>query len=268
MEIDFIKLSPTQNMTILTETPVPRDRQSAVADALMDYAGVYAEQVGFLEPASSPSARVRLQMMGGEFCGNASMACAAYLANRDQLPVNTDTVITLEVSGALEPIDCVIRNLGNTYRGTVSMPVPTDIREVSFSCGITCPVVFFPGIAHAILPEADQNDMELISTMCSELNCDAFGILRIDSASHAMHPLVYVRSTNSAVYERGCGSGSAALIAYTAFSLACSSEMDIIQPGGVIHAGAVYANGRVSEIHISGIVKLCAVGKAFIDVEI
>ena len=75
MDIQFIKASPTQNVTILALTQVPRAIQPEIAALLLRYDGVGGEQVGFIE--ESKSARLRLQMMGGEFCGNASMAAMA-----------------------------------------------------------------------------------------------------------------------------------------------------------------------------------------------
>ena len=50
MKYEFIKTSPTGNMTVLVRTPVPRGEQPAVAASLMDYESVNAEQAGFLEP--------------------------------------------------------------------------------------------------------------------------------------------------------------------------------------------------------------------------
>lgn len=55
MKLRFVKLSPTQNMTVIVEEPVPRSAHRSVAAALMDYASVYAEQVGFRESPRSPA---------------------------------------------------------------------------------------------------------------------------------------------------------------------------------------------------------------------
>ena len=46
MEVKFIKASPTENMTLLIETPVAREKQLAVAERLIAYGSVYAEQAG------------------------------------------------------------------------------------------------------------------------------------------------------------------------------------------------------------------------------
>lgn len=67
MEVKFIKASPTENMTLLIETPVAREKQLAVAERLIAYGSVYAEQAGYIEEAENPAAEKRLQMMAGEF---------------------------------------------------------------------------------------------------------------------------------------------------------------------------------------------------------
>ena len=80
MKISFVKTSPAQNVTVLVTSPVPRDRQAETAAKLLAYDGVGGEQAGFLETPTMPGADARLQMMGGEFCGNAAMSLGAYLA--------------------------------------------------------------------------------------------------------------------------------------------------------------------------------------------
>lgn len=87
MEVKFIKASPTENMTLLIETPVAREKQLAVAERLIAYGSVYAEQAGYIEEAENPAAEKRLQMMAGEFCGNASLSLAAWLAQKKNLQI-------------------------------------------------------------------------------------------------------------------------------------------------------------------------------------
>lgn len=85
---------------MLVESPVPREAHAAIAARLLAVDGVGGEQAGFLEPPSLPGARMRLQMMGGEFCGNASMSTrrAPRLAGRPADGAEAD--FALEVSGA------------------------------------------------------------------------------------------------------------------------------------------------------------------------
>ena len=75
MELEYTVWDPTKNITLLVSTPVERGAQAETAARLMA-ARPQVEQVGFLEPAAAPGAELRLQMMGGEFCGNASMSAA------------------------------------------------------------------------------------------------------------------------------------------------------------------------------------------------
>jgi len=78
MTLNYQKYSPTGNVTILVTTPVPRSMQPGVAARLLEDVG--GEQVGFIEPVIDPRCAARLQMMGGEFCGNAPMCLGAMLA--------------------------------------------------------------------------------------------------------------------------------------------------------------------------------------------
>lgn len=267
MKLRFAKLNPTENMTILVTDPVPRDRHSAVAEALMAYGSVGGEQVGFLEKPTLPGARMRLQMMGGEFCGNATMSLAALLAFRENLPDGGEAVYPLEVSGADGIVPCRIRRSGDVCRGTVCMPLPEEIREVEFPDGVRCPVVFFPGIAHAIVREGVLRASEAprcIPRWCEACETDAIGIILADDALDRIHPLVYVRSTSSSVWERGCGSGTAALGAYLAHERRGDAALDVAQPGGTIHVEAEWDGERISRLEISGDVRLAAIGEAWI----
>ena len=74
MELRYTVIDPTKNITLLVTTPVPRDVQPRVAAELLRR-GKDAEQVGFVEGLAAGDPR--LQMMGGEFCGNATMSMAA-----------------------------------------------------------------------------------------------------------------------------------------------------------------------------------------------
>ena len=94
MEIQFVKVSPNQNMTLLIETPIAREKQLEIAKTLIAYHSVYAEQ------AKNKKALARLQMMAGEFCGNATLALATYLFAKEQPPAFSKKIIPLEVSGA------------------------------------------------------------------------------------------------------------------------------------------------------------------------
>ena len=76
MKLRFVKVNPVENMTLFVLDPVPREEQMNVANKLMKYSNIHGEQVGFIEREGS---YIRLQMMGGEFCGNATRSLAALM---------------------------------------------------------------------------------------------------------------------------------------------------------------------------------------------
>ena len=128
MELKFIKTSPTENMTLLIETPVPREKHLEIAEKLIAYGSVYAEQAGYIEEPENPAAAKRLQMMAGEFCGNASLSLAAVLAEEKGLAVGEETEIILEVSGADSLVNCHMKKEEKGFTGRVAMPLPKAIE--------------------------------------------------------------------------------------------------------------------------------------------
>ena len=269
MKLRFFKFDPTGNTTILITSPVPRADQPRIAELLMAHENLCAEQVGFLEEPSLPGARARLQMAGGEFCGNASMSMAALLAIRGDMTRGTEEVFPLEVSGADGIVPCrILRRSDTTFTGTVGMPLPTSITEVALPDGRRAPLVRFRGIAHMLIPEDALTPSEaerLIPSLCDELNMEALGLLAVHPEPLYLKPLVYVRATRSAVWESGCGSGSAALSAYAAHRSQRDVSLEIEQPGGTIAARAAYDGGAIRKIEIRGNVRLAAQGEAYID---
>lgn len=268
MEIQFAKINPTQNMTILVLNPVARSLQPQVAEKLMAYESVNAEQVGFLEPPTQIGARARLQMMGGEFCGNATMSLAAYFCQMDQRGEGELCNYTLEVSGADAPLRCEIQKSGAGFSASVNMPLPEKIECVTLPNGRRYPVVFLPGIAQIIVP-AQEMDAEAaereIARWCKFLNAEALGILLFDEAQKCIRPLVYVRATDSAVWERGCGSGTAAIGAYLASVRQANVSIDLAQPGGVIGADVRLQGGTIESIRIRSTVRIACMGSAWIE---
>ena len=215
MELRYTVIDPTKNITLLVTTPVPRDAQPRVAMELLRREKD-AEQVGFAEGLAA--GKPRLQMMGGEFCGNAAMSMAAWL-HRD-LPLGAERTLTLPVSGARSPVACRVTHIDGCFIGTVSMPLPESIEQLALPVGGVnqiFPVVFLPGICHVIAPA------ELFDRHCAEealrswskaLPGEAMGLLLLEESRTAFTPLVYVKPTDSCVWERGCGSGSAAIGAW------------------------------------------------------
>ena len=91
MELDYVLMDPTGNVTALVRTPAPAERQPELARILMD-AEPSAEQAGFLS-SGGDGADVALRMAGGEFCGNAAMCAGALFLASVKLSPTQDSYI-------------------------------------------------------------------------------------------------------------------------------------------------------------------------------
>ena len=249
----YVTLDPTGNLTCLVTDPVdPADEQTLTRKLLEQ-----CEQVAYLMPPEKPEAVAGIRLMGGEFCGNAAMASAAWLI-RDEIGPGEEKTLLLEVSGAKEPVLCSVRKNADCFEGTVNMPGIPDI-EMATCCGIPFTAVRMEGIIHLICEGRTFTEDEaetLLRRIAEQLPDEAVGLLQWNSAACWMVPLVYVRGSGSLVWEHGCGSGSAAVGAAEALrSGNPETTVRVNQPGGVIRVTAGTENGRITGVSISGSVR-------------
>ena len=97
MEIRYVLMNPTGNRTILVEIEVEERDYKKIAEYLLKKEPT-AEQVGFLDVKDKK--KYRLNMAGGEFCGNATMSAAAYAVMKGW----QKTPVKLRVSGAKQEL--------------------------------------------------------------------------------------------------------------------------------------------------------------------
>lgn len=276
MEVKFVKMNPARNMTILVESPVPENRREKVAGELMDYGGVYAEQVGYILKPADPSAWAGLRMMGGEFCGNAVMSLAALLAIDEKLPKGVERVIPVECSGAEGPVMVTVRPDDISAECSLEMPRPKSVVIKTMKTEGRpgeCPaaVVDLDGITHFVAPEeAVRGDKrrwaeKAVKIWAEECRSKAVGLILHRRKDNSITPLVYVKDTGSLVWEQGCGSGSAAVGAVLAHEARGPVEVRVLQPGGVIAVRADFRDGKASDIVIATRVRLAARGVAYVD---
>ena len=255
VHLEYTIIDPTKNITLLVTTPVPRAAQVRAAEYLL-HREKKAEQVAFLE--FSPSGGKRLQMMGGEFCGNATMAYGAWLCRQDHLDHGETADLLLEVSGTREAVPCSVTAVRDSYLGTVTMPLPEKAEAMDFD-GRSLGVVHLPGICHIIAPAGDIPEAEaesLLRRWSARLPGEAAGLLLLDEASMSMKPLVYVKATDSMVWENGCGSGSAAVGAWLTKRRGGPQCISLHQPGGVISIVTTADGSRLTGLTITGVVKI------------
>jgi histidine racemase len=274
-EIDFIKFNPTQNMTILVKANYPVEEYKHIASKIMSYDSVYAEQVGFIENPVNNKAAAHLQMAGGEFCGNACMALAAYIASEKGLKQNDLTEILLEVSGSDKLLMCQVKRNSDEYYCQVTMPIPKKIEQRTIEydgSDLNMIIVRYHNFIHIVIEveefskEVRGKAQSLAKLLGVTLGANLIGILLYKSKSHELAPLIYVPHLDSMIWERGCGSGTASLGAYLAWKNKGEIVANIRQPGGTIVVAANCHEEELTSLRIEGSVGIVAQGKAFIDV--
>ncbi|WP_416147602.1 diaminopimelate epimerase [Salipaludibacillus sp. HK11] len=274
-EIDFIKFNPTQNMTILIKTNYPVEKYKLIASKIMAYDNVYAEQVGFIQKSINNKAAAHLQMAGGEFCGNACMTLATYIASEIGLKKNHLTEILLEVSGTDKLIMCQVKRNVEEYHCQVTMPIPEKVEQKTVKYGgssLNMTIIRYQECIHIVLEvdkfskEIKKKAQSLAKLLGVTLGSKLIGVLLYKPKSDELVPLIYVPHLDSMVWERGCGSGTASVGAYLAWKSQGEITAKLRQPGGTINVFADYYEGVFTNLKIEGAVRIVAKGKAFIDV--
>lgn len=251
MRIKIRIADPAGNITIFVTTPVEREKYPAVAQALLARKEFRGEQVGFIEKTEQGG--YRMEMMGGEFCGNASRSFGYLLC---QMAGRERQELEVEVSGASGRLKVTADQLEGTSQ--IDMPLPKGMEVLQIGPEETCQMVVFDGICHLIVPGKPRGK-EFVEAALQKAReacpCGAWGIMFLEKDQ--MVPVVYVESTDSLVWESSCGSGSMAAAVYLS-----KEEKDgvfaynLYQPGGTI-CGKVYKEGgRILRCALGGPVQL------------
>ncbi|WP_210149943.1 hypothetical protein [Paeniglutamicibacter terrestris] len=268
-EVDFVKLSPTRNTTLLVTSRHPARNYRVIAEKLLRAEHVHAEQVGFILPAHSPDAQVRLHMAGDEFCANATMALAALHAATQGL--RGPVALRLEASGAEGPLECRVESQDAGYRCELANPLPLRIDPYPFpGATVGAAMVRYADAVHLVI-ECSGSDAVLrkrAEQVAAQLGISegvsVIGVMLYNSVSGELAPLINVPALGSLVWEGSCGSGTAALGAYLAAKAQVPVSTAVRQPGGTMHVHADYGCGKVTELRVTGQVAIVAEGTAYI----
>jgi diaminopimelate epimerase len=271
-EVDFVKLSPTQNMTVLVTSRHAVADYRSIAAQLLSAGHLQAEQVGFVRSATTTGAQVRLHMAGDEFCGNACMALAALTAAQLGLGVDDRTDVTLEASGAEAPLTCRVERRDASYQCELTMPLPSAVEPYLFP-GVDAgrsALVRYPDAVHLVV-ESGRHDQalrdraqEVAARLAATAGVPVVGVMLYDRARQELAPLVNVPSLDSMVWERSCGSGTASVGAYLAATSGVPVRTNVHQPGGTMHVRAGHGDRGVTDLRISGQVRVVAEGTAYV----
>ena len=224
-EYEVAVLDPAGNVTAIVLSDVPAAERARIAARLLRLPELRIEQAAFLT-APRCGGEIRLEMMGGEFCGNALRCAGFYHALRTG--AQGKTCVLAEISGA-EGVQPVMADTAAGEASTV-MPLPRAVQ----------PADALVQRAIAAAPEAS-----------------AVGALFLDRAAGSMQPVVFVRETGSCIAETSCASGSVATaVVLTADFADGITEIGIGQPGGTLEVGVQRAHGAVTGLSIGGPVRL------------
>jgi len=271
-EVDFVKLDPTQNMTLLVRTDHPQEAHLGIARQIMAYQHVHAEQVGFVVRPTAPGADVGLRMAGGEFCGNACMALAALVAAERGLGGGGVLDLALEVRGTDGLVRCRVLRHADEYVCETAMPVPLALEPAVApgGWGGDCAFVRYSDSLHVVvetarLDAAARREAESAAVrLGAERAVSLVGVMLYDPDHGSLTPLVHVPLLGTTVWERGCGSGAAALGAYLAWKNRASVTTRVVQPGGAVRVSAHHARTGVTGVEVEGTVRIVAEGKAYL----
>jgi diaminopimelate epimerase len=278
MKYDLLIADPAKNITAFVLSRTPPGARAALSAALLADPALGAEQAAFVIPPGRENNRYwRIEMMGGEFCGNAARSFGLYVAARTGLRGSHTVVI--ESSGAAAPVP--VRADTVTGRAEAEIPGPRSVTALDFE-GRSLAVCVFEGITHVLAPDLEPC-REIFFAIKSAFEKTApslpgaFGVMfagppagetdaggaeasfpsGAGAADGAMTPAVYVYGTDSLVFESSCGSGSAALAVCKSRPLGDGeARYRIRQPGGIIEARVVKRAGAAVSVAIGGPVTL------------
>lgn len=255
-KLAFVKLNPVENMTILVKTKLAREEYKKISQELMKYKNIFAEQVGFVEGN-------HLQMMGGEFCGNASRSFASYLAFCDERFVQ-EKYYQITCSGYNKNLSVWVRQgkEKNQFLAKIAMPSLLLMKEDSLRIEgekMSIIRVHLGGIIHFIVShrlDKERTIAAMLEKMFQE-DYEAFGVLFFNQENMEMLPYVHVKGI-SGCWERSCASGTTAL-GYYLRKYHNIEKTKVKQPGGYLEVSF-----QGEQIFIDGLVEIVAEGVAYL----
>ena len=148
----YFRANPCGNITGFVVAPVYPGYRKAYTKCIIDQIDKDVEQVGFISPAYE-GAPLRMDMMGGEFCANATRAYGLYSAGF----YDTDGLVDIEVyvSGHEGTTD-VIADVKN-QKAYVALDAALDKKDVEIA-GKKLKLIELPGISHLIVEEKEDKE--------------------------------------------------------------------------------------------------------------
>lgn len=255
MRVKIRVANPAGNITIFVTSPLERSQYAKAANQLLAMKELGGEQVGFIE--EKVDGTFHMEMMGGEFCGNATRTFGYLMSLWRE---DGAEKVSVDVSGSGKPLCVEVNHGAGTSRTT--MPLPEKMVDFEVPGYGNYHMVVFDGISHVIVkgPKRDEAFVESVLETAEKLQkSDACGIMFLEPGcdglekSYRMTPVVYVKETDSLVWESSCGSGSMASAIYLAKRKNEGTYTYILrQPGGIIEASVTKKDGKTVQCEMGG----------------
>ena len=272
MSHQFWEVTPSGNPTILLKAEdVPPARRAEVANAVMSPQHLGGEQVGYVRLDGTP----RLDMMGGEFCLNATRAFASVLDSLGLLERAGDVSSGLvEVSGVDKKVAVRVTHSGNALPFAEACLHFEELPEPELLPG-GLRLMRVPGIAHIVQSGAMPSSSEL-SAFCSEQR-RALALEKEEAVGHLwlgvpergtqkgeapldLSPVVWVRDTATLCFESACGSGTLAC-ALAEHARTGAEAFSITQPSGMALSVRIEKKEKGFEVWVGGPSRITASGE-------
>ena len=237
MKYTVVMADPAGNRTAIVRSGVPKADRQKIAAAIMADPALRAEQVGFETRPLYSGSYGRLEMAGGEFCGNAARSFGYLLCREKGLDH-----CKIEITGTRDKLEVICDLERET--AAAQMPMPTLIEMAGDEPDQLYPIVILRGISHMICVDKPF-DEAFARRMIDKFGklYSAFGVMFVNG--NVLTPVVYVAASDSVCLESSCGSGSLA----AAWFLSRDKEdgfhgYSFEEPGGTITVNIAKRLGR------------------------
>ena len=261
---NYFRANPCGNITGFVVAPVYPGYRKAYTDCIIEQIDKDVEQVGFISPAYE-GAPLRMDMMGGEFCANATRAYGLYSAGF----YDTDGLVDIEVyvSGHQGTTD-VIADVKN-QKAYVALDGPIERENLTIG-GKDCTLIKLHGISHLVVEAEEDREFvdKALEVLKKDYKDDAYGVLFFNKEKLEMIPYVYVEGSETLFREGSCGSGTVAVVNYLESDIDKLNEdykIAIKNPAGELEV-FVYEFEDGKKFCVGGKVELSEVEKKSIEI--
>ena len=231
MKINYYIVNPGGNITAIVQGKFAKRIKLKITKNISKNNSTI-EQVGFWTNAKNKNFDARLEMAGGEFCGNALRSLGAILAFR-----NKNNLCIVESSGLK------IKIKSSTKSSSVSLKL--DLLKYENN------IYSMPGIKYFLSKRIfTKLTAKKVLNKNKLLENKAAGVISyktIGVNKYEINPIVWVKDTTTLYEETACGSGTLAL-AYMLYKKMGIKKLNIKQPSGFVFRTKI----TKKEIIISG----------------